>query len=198
MEIVYEFEPPIGIPPHGTAEVNGELQFCTVVVKDKTGARVAFGRYQRMETNSGKFRLISGTAFPLPKESVAMDKLQIAKVCHEANRAYCASIGDYSQPSWGDAPEWQKASAINGVNFHLTSIANGVKPSPSASHDSWLEEKRNAGWKYGPVKNPETKEHPCFVPYAQLSLEQKLKDYIFVGIVQAFFEANHQQNGVSR
>lgn len=124
-----------------------------------------------------------------------MDKIQIARVCHEANRAYCASIGDQSQPSWENAPAWQTASAIAGVEFHLTSIANGIKPSPSASHDSWLEEKRNAGWKYGPVKNPETKEHPCFVPYAQLPFEQKLKDYIFVGIVEAFFEANHQQDG---
>jgi hypothetical protein len=127
-----------------------------------------------------------------------MDKIQIAKVCHEANRAYCASIGDASQPSWDDAPQWQKDSALKGVEFHLTSIANGVKPSPSASHNSWLEEKRYAGWKYGPVKNAETKEHPCFVSYDELPLEQKLKDYIFVAIVEAFFEANHKQNSEGR
>jgi len=68
VEIVYEFEPPIGVPPHGTAEVNGGLEFCTVIVKDKTGACVAFGRYQRTETKSGKFRLISGAAYAPPKD----------------------------------------------------------------------------------------------------------------------------------
>jgi hypothetical protein len=122
-----------------------------------------------------------------------MDIIQIAKICHEANRAYCASIGDHSQPSWDDAPEWQKGATITGVNFHLSSIAHGVKPSPSASHDSWLEEKRNDGWKYGPEKNPKLKEHPCFVPYEQLPFDQKLKDYIFVGIVLAFFDAHNDE-----
>src|SRR5437879_1359495 len=40
---------------------------------------------------------------------------QVAKICHEANRAYCETIGDNSQPTWEKAPQWQKDSAINGV-----------------------------------------------------------------------------------
>jgi len=99
----------------------------------------------------------------------------IAKAAHELNKAYCESIGDNSQPSWEDAPEWQKSSAINGVTFHL----NNPDATPSASHQSWLKQKTEEGWKYGKVKNPETKEHPCFVPYEQLPNEQKAKDYIF-------------------
>lgn len=99
----------------------------------------------------------------------------IAKAAHELNKAYCESIGDNSQPSWDDAPEWQKSSAINGVTFHL----NNPDATPSASHESWLKQKTEEGWKYGEVKNPETKEHPCFVPYEQLPNEQKAKDYIF-------------------
>lgn len=43
----------------------------------------------------------------------------IAKRAHEVNRAYCASIGDHSQPAWEDAPQWQKDSAIAGVRAHL-------------------------------------------------------------------------------
>jgi len=99
----------------------------------------------------------------------------IAKVAHELNKAYCESIGENSQPSWEDAPEWQKSSAINGVQFHL----ENPDATPSASHESWLKQKTEEGWKYGEVKNPETKEHPCFVPYEQLPNEQKAKDYIF-------------------
>jgi hypothetical protein len=105
----------------------------------------------------------------------------IAEVCHEINRAYCQSIGDNSQPSWADAPEWQKQSATNGVKFH---IANPGSP-PSRSHEEWLKEKANTGWKYGPVKDPEKKEHPCFVPYDQLPREQQIKDKLFIAVVEA-------------
>lgn len=100
---------------------------------------------------------------------------QIAQVAHELNRAYCQAIGDNTQPSWEDAPQWQKDSAITGVQFHL------VNPdaTPENSHESWLKQKTEDGWKYGPVKNPETKEHPCFVPYSELPAEQRAKDYIF-------------------
>jgi hypothetical protein len=100
---------------------------------------------------------------------------KIAQIAHEINRAYCASIGDNSQPEWKDAPEWQKQSAVNGVGFHL----QNPNATPAASHESWLAEKTADGWKYGTVKNPETKEHPCFVPYDQLPTEQKTKDYLF-------------------
>ncbi len=99
----------------------------------------------------------------------------IAQVAHELQKSYCESIGDNSQLSWEEAPEWQKSSAINGVKFHL----DNPDASPAASHDSWLKQKTEEGWKYGAVKNPETKEHPCFVPYEQLPVEQKSKDYIF-------------------
>ena len=83
----------------------------------------------------------------------------IAKTCHEVNRAYCHSIGDDSQPSWENAPEWQKKSAIAGVKYILTN----PDAKPSDSHDSWLSTKKADGWKYGPVKDPEKKEHPCYV-----------------------------------
>jgi hypothetical protein len=114
---------------------------------------------------------------------------QIARVCHEANRAYCATLGDGSQLSWEAAPEWQKDSARKGVEFHFSHLAIGVKPSPSASHDSWLEQKRAEGWKFGATKNPETKEHPCFVAYDELPLEQRRKDYIFAAICEAFYNS---------
>ena len=108
-----------------------------------------------------------------------MEQAKIARVCHEVNRAYCQSIGDSSQPSWDETPEWQRKSAINGVQFH---IDNPEAP-PSASHDSWLKEKVADGWRYGAVKNPDTKEHPCCVPYDQLPVEQLAKDFIFTALV---------------
>jgi hypothetical protein len=106
---------------------------------------------------------------------------QIAKVAHEANRAYCAALGDPSQAPWNEAPEWQRRSAINGVAF---TQSHSDAP-PSASHDSWLAEKLRDGWRYGPVKDPDRKEHPCVVPYEQLPVAQQLKDHLFQAVVRA-------------
>lgn len=115
-----------------------------------------------------------------------MNKQQIetaARAAHEANRAWCLAQGDASQPSWEEAPEWQRVSAVSGVQGVIA--GNG----PEQSHESWLEEKRRAGWTFGAVKDPDKKEHPCFVPYADLPPEQKAKDHVFVGVVRAFIEA---------
>ena len=106
---------------------------------------------------------------------------RIARVCHEVNRAYCASMGDLSQPAWEDAPDWQKASALAGVGFTLAN----PDATPAGSHESWLAEKQKDGWTYGPVKDPAKKEHPCFVPYDDLPSEQKAKDYLFQAVVRA-------------
>jgi len=106
-----------------------------------------------------------------------------ARASHEANRAYCIAIGDTSQVSWDDAPEWQRSSAMNGVRGVIA--GNG----PEQSHESWLAEKASTGWKYGPIKDPAAKEHPCFVPYAELPPEQKAKDTIYVAVVKAVLGA---------
>jgi hypothetical protein len=105
----------------------------------------------------------------------------IARICHEVNMAYCEALGDYSQVPWEQAPDWQKESAIKGVELHMANPNLGV----SASHDAWLKEKRDTGWTYGPLKDPVKKEHPCFVPYADLPAEQKAKDFLFRGVVHA-------------
>ena len=105
----------------------------------------------------------------------------IARVCHEVNAEYCRAIGDMTQTSWEDAPQWQKDSAILGVELHL----NNPDAGPAASHASWMRQKLNEGWTYGPSKDPTKKEHPCIVPFADLPKEQQLKDWIFRGVVHA-------------
>lgn len=99
----------------------------------------------------------------------------IAKVAHEINRAFCAALGDETQVAWEDAPEWQRASAIAGVEMHLAN----PDATPEQSHESWLAQKLADGWEYGEVKDAQKKQHPCCVPYDQLPPEQKAKDYLF-------------------
>lgn len=110
-----------------------------------------------------------------------MDIHTIARIAHEANRAYCDATGDYSQVAWEDAPDWQRSSAVDGVCFVRD---NPGKP-PSASHDNWMAYKEANGWVYGPVKNEETKEHPCMVPYYQLPPHQRIKDALFKAVAEA-------------
>ncbi len=111
--------------------------------------------------------------------SIAKEK--IAKICHQANKAYCEVLGDDSQPEWENAEEWQRMSAVLGVEFN---IENPDAP-PSASHESWLQTKAEQGWKYGEVKDPNKREHPCYLPYDELPEAQKVKDKIFKSIVNA-------------
>lgn len=101
--------------------------------------------------------------------------LYIAMVCHEINAAFCMAQGDSSQPSWKDAPQWQKDSAITGVKFHL----DNPNALASSSHDSWMKEKINTGWVYGELKDPELKTHHCLVPFNELPVMQQAKDFLF-------------------
>ncbi len=105
----------------------------------------------------------------------------IAEVCHETNRAYCAKLGDNSQKPWSEAPDWQAESAINGVKFHL----ENPTADDAASHENWMREKVEAGWIYGEEKNEELKTHHCIVPFNELPLAQQTKDKLFRSTVHA-------------
>lgn len=114
---------------------------------------------------------------------------QVAAICHNANTLYCESIGDHSQTDWSTAPEWQKHSVIDGVEFHVNRMKTGHLTKPESSHHNWTELKHKEGWTYGKVKNEKLKQHPGLVPYSKLSPEQKAKDYLFRNIVLAFYNS---------
>ncbi len=104
-----------------------------------------------------------------------MKTLAIAMLCHSINAAYCQSLGDESQLAWEDTPDSHQQSLIAGVEMHLAN----PQATPEQSHESWYKQKEAEGWIYGEVKDLEKKEHPCFLPYDELPLEQKAKDYLF-------------------
>lgn len=105
---------------------------------------------------------------------------QIAEVCHEANKAYCLSLGDTSHSPWHTTPWSIKQSAIAGVVF--------VQENPSAPldflHENWRKRKAAEGWEYGTEKDIDAKTHPCMVPYEELPPEQRVKDKLFRAIVK--------------
>jgi hypothetical protein len=109
-----------------------------------------------------------------------MNKTDIARACHEANRALCETYGDYSQVSWDMAPAWQKKAMLEGIEFHLSGTRT-----PEETHENWAKQKQKEGWTYGPKKDPRAMTHPCLVPYDKLPPMQKAKDAIIAALVQA-------------
>ena len=116
--------------------------------------------------------------------------LDIARVCHEVNREYCLALGDDSQPTWPEAPQWQRDSAMLGVELHLSG-----EHGPEASHSSWMRQKVAEGWIYGPVKDPLLKQHPCMVSFDELPQAQQAKDYIFRAVVHALRDLESESIG---
>lgn len=104
----------------------------------------------------------------------------IAHVCHEANRAVQIEQADPTipvSPLWEDLDQETRESAIDGVQNVLAGA------SPRESHENWMQFKLDRGWKLGPVKDEEKKEHPLLVPYDELPDEQRMKDALFIAIV---------------
>lgn len=106
-----------------------------------------------------------------------------ARAVHEANRAYCIACGDMSQLPWDYAPEWLRVSVEKGVR----EVIEGN--TPEQSHECWLREKQETGWKYGPLKDVSKKEHPCMVPYSELPPDQRMKNHMFVTVVRTMYSS---------
>jgi hypothetical protein len=152
--------------------------FCEILQRaDRAGTRRAPGRLaQRRPAPAAAPRgrpAVGGEAASEP------DLETIGRLVHETNRVWAELNGDCSQTPWPDAPEWQRSSTMASVRF----FREHPDADDSAMHQAWLDDKRRAGWTYGQVKDPERKQHPCMVPFAQLPPEQQFKDRLLRTVV---------------
>lgn len=106
---------------------------------------------------------------------------RIARVVHEAVRAWAKAHDDASLPPWDKAEQWMIDSTRAAVVFRL----DNPKAKASAQHDQWMAERRSAGWKHGAVKDAEKKTHPMLVPYKKLPLYERQKDALVGAVVGA-------------
>lgn len=107
---------------------------------------------------------------------------EIARVCHEANRAVTQIVADVPvQPNWDCADADMKTSSVNGVAFAL----NNPNATAEQQHEAWCVERRAQGWVFGEKKDPIAKTHPALRPFAELPLGTRQKDAVFRAIVAA-------------
>jgi hypothetical protein len=107
---------------------------------------------------------------------------EIARVCHEANRAATRIIGDVPvQPEWDAAPEDMKISSIRGV----ARVLSDPKITSAQLHWEWAREKKQDGWSWGPERDPVKKTHPALIAYEELPEAVKKKDALFRAIIIA-------------
>ncbi|HEY8933810.1 MAG TPA: RyR domain-containing protein [Cyclobacteriaceae bacterium] len=112
-----------------------------------------------------------------------LTKLQIyyiAKVCHEAIRAWFLANYDASERHWHDAETWERESMIKYVEFRLRNPDACVE----TLHYAWTKDKLDSGWRVG-RKDFEMKTHPCLIPFSELPEFQKTKYVLFSAIVDA-------------
>ena len=111
---------------------------------------------------------------------------EIAKVAHQANKAYCEAMGDTSQVDWEAAPDWQKESVMEGVKLKV----KHHMIAPAQCHNLWMQKKLEDGWTYGEVKDTEKKIHPSLKPYSELPVTERKKDSLFLAIVGTLLKVN--------
>lgn len=109
------------------------------------------------------------------------DVMHIARVVHEATRAFQAANGQEAAPPWMRAPRWMKDASREAVTWR---VANPKAP-VSAQHDQWMAQKKADGWVKGAVKDGRKKTHPLLVPYDELPEVERRKDALVGAVISA-------------
>ena len=102
---------------------------------------------------------------------------------YEGARLHAISLDCPVIPAlWGEREECFKSQFLNLID----ELCSGKKEFADfkAAHDSWMEKYFELGWKYGKKYDPETRIHPDLVPYDDLDPKEKVKDEVFVKLVE--------------
>lgn len=106
-----------------------------------------------------------------------------AAAAHEAIRVFSQRLGR-------EEPHWEDSGATHQLAIRSTThnvLANGHNA--EQVHMTWRVQMVEQGWTHGSVKDIEKKTHPAVLPYELLDLEQKVKNEMFVEIVQSVSRA---------
>jgi hypothetical protein len=119
---------------------------------------------------------------PPPAPAVS-DHERIARVCHVANRALAATLGDTSFKPWTDESDEERASAVADVRF----VLEHPDASAEALHGDWVGRKLTDGWRKGASRDPARKVDHRLVPFFELGRARAAEE-ITCAIVRALAE----------
>lgn len=119
---------------------------------------------------------------PIPptktKEDYKEYLIDIAKVAHQANRAFLNTLGDTSEKDWENLSEEAKKETAEQVEFSLQNEHVGAE----AHHIAWMNEMKEKGYTHGEVGDM---KHPLLVPFDLLPAENQKQHKLFFAVVQA-------------
>ena len=114
------------------------------------------------------------------KEDKMKVNVEIAKICHEANREYCIENQLKTHAKWDELPDDLQESIIAGV----AKVIENPKITAEEMHDNWINYKAEQGWLYGDELDIAEKLHPNMVIWKKLSKVERGKDKLFLYIVK--------------
>jgi uncharacterized protein (DUF433 family) len=106
----------------------------------------------------------------------------ILTVVHNAN-AVMKKINGEKHEELADMEPARRAGIKAAIKYALENDTT-----PEQSHINWLAAQEALGYKYGVEIDRVNLLHPCMVPYEQLPAAQKLKDDMFMSIINSFKE----------
>lgn len=102
---------------------------------------------------------------------------ELPEFMKEDNRAAANRIGSvlalaglYLVPRAGETWDEEERARIHGL------IAQNLEVLAEGEHDGWVETRVRNGWRPGPKKNIEAREHHLLKPYSELSEKERNKD----------------------
>lgn len=112
------------------------------------------------------------------KETITVE--DAARICHSAIMAISSCIGE---PCIGYDSLGESVRAGIRETIHL--VLRDPRTTAEMLHVKWMTDRISEGWQYGPSKSYTSMQHPCLVPYSELPLIQKVKDSIFISVVES-------------
>ena len=110
------------------------------------------------------------------KEGKMKVNVEIAKICHEANRQYCIDNQLKTQAEWDELPDDLQNSVVAGV----AKIIENPKITAEEMHEAWME--------YKEIDVP-GKEHPNMRKWKKLSKVERGKYSLFLATVKREMKA---------
>ena len=106
-----------------------------------------------------------------------------AKFVYEAARLHAQILGCPVVPKrWEEREEEFKEQFVELI----ADLCEGKREFRDfeAAHNSWMKRYLEMGWRYGEVYDPERKIHPDLVLYDELDPKEKVKDEVFLRLVE--------------